>query len=89
MNKDKRATITTQLLAGATYFDLLALLEEKCKAQGVTDYLVVSAERGGIAAVPIPEGAELVHVKRAEKVDSERWERPGIEIFEPKKRGSK
>lgn len=87
--KDPRATITTPLLAGATYFDLLALLDEKCKAQGVTDYLIVSNKGGGIAAVPIPKGAELVHVKRAEKVDSEAWERPGIEILEPKKRGSK
>lgn len=84
MNKDKRATITTPALAGATYFDLLALLEEKCKAQGVTDYLIVSNKGGGIAAVPIPEGAELVHVKRAEKVDSEAWERPGVEIVTKK-----
>lgn len=87
--KDPRATITTPLLAGATYFDLLALLDEKCKAQGVTDYLIVSNKGGGIAAVPIPKGAKLVHVWRSEKVDSERWERPGIEILEPKKRGSK
>lgn len=86
MNKDKRATITTPLLAGATYFDLLALLEEKCKAQGVTDYLIVSNKGGGIAAVPIPKGAKLVHVWRSEKVDNEAWERPGVEIIEPKKR---
>lgn len=69
--KDLRATITTPALAGATYFDLLALLEAKCQAQGVTNYLIVSAERGGIAAVPIPKGAKLVHVRRKEKVDSE------------------
>jgi len=87
--KDPRATITTPLLAGATYFDLLAILDEKCQEKGITDYLVVSTERGGIAAVPIPEGAELVHVRRAEKVDSEAWERPGVEILEPKKRKSK
>lgn len=78
--KDARATITAPALAGATYFDLLALLEAKCQEQGITNYLIVSAERGGIAAVPIPKGAELVHVKRAERIESEAWERPGVDI---------